>query len=654
MIQLSLFNIAFKNIKKNFYNYFLYFISMAFSIMIYFTFSSIQYNKQVIELADASLKVGTAFKAASIIIAIFAAMFIIYSNSFFTKKRKKEVALYCMLGVKKKEVARMLFYENILMGALALATGILLGSLFSKLFLMILVKLMSFDVTVKFAISFKAILNTSIVFLGLFIIAALHGYTIIYRFQLIELFKSEKVGQKKPKASFIFAILSVILIGTGYYMSYVFNYTNLTKLLIILVVTVIGTYFFFSSFVVFIVKLSKMNKSKYFKGLNMIAASNLLYRIKSNGRTLATIAVLSATTITALGTCTCIYYDQVTHIKEDAPFSFAYLSKDETLNKNIENILNSSSDNKIKTSIEADFIKVAAKEPNLMKTLNKGDDYEEGNSFIISESTYKKIAQVEGIKDTMTFNENEVVIFMSMFSDKFMTNPIGMPMYFKSNNTEVTVKIKNFQDHLLTNASYSAELPMQDTIVVKDDLFNKLSNENTSYKIKFININNQRNSKEVSNKISNTLINSTLYDKDNIYFSSYYDHYTTTMSSMGLIIFLAAFIGLVFLLCTGSIIFFKQLSEASDDKDKYEILRKIGVTNSEIRTSVSKQILFVFSLPLIIAITHSMFALSILQPILRESLILPILVTAGVYTLIYFVYYILTVAYYCKIVNSRF
>lgn len=626
---------------------------MVFSIMIYFTFSSIQYNKQVTELAKASLKVSTAFKAASIIIAVFAAMFILYSNSFFTKKRKKEVALYCMLGVKKREVARMLFYENILMGFLALATGILLGSLFSKLFVMILVKLMSFDVTVKFAISLKAILNTSIVFLGLFIIAALHGYTLIYRFQLIELFKSEKVGQKKPKASFIFAILSVVLIGTGYYMSYAFNYQSLSKLLIILVSTVIGTYFFFSSFIVFIVRISKRNKSKYFKGLNMIATSNLLYRIKSNGRTLATIAVLSATTITAMGTCASIYYDQVTHINEAAPFSFAYLSKAKNLDKSIEDILNNSSDNKIKTSIEADFIKVQANEPNLLKSINKGEDYQETESFVISESNYKQIAQAQGIQDIIDFNENEAITFFVTFSDKFMTNPTGMTINFKSDNTEIPVKIKNFQDHLLTNLIYSKEFLIQDTIVVKDDLFNKLYNENASYKIKLININDQRNSKDVSNKILNTLAASNLYDKNDIVFSSYYQHYTSTMSGMGLIIFLAAFIGLVFLLCTGSIIFFKQLSEASDDKDKYVILKKIGVTNSEIRTSVSKQILFVFLLPLIMAVTHSLFALSILQPILRANIIYPILITSGIYTLIYFVYYILTVGYYCKIVNSK-
>lgn len=559
-----------------------------------------------------------------------------------------------MLGVKKREVARMLFYENILMGLLALTTGIILGGLFSKLFIMILVKLMSFDVTIKFVISYKAVLNTSIVFLGLFIIAALHGYTIIYRFQLIELFKSEKTGQKKPKASLLFALLSVAFIGTGYYMSYSYNYENLAILLVILVITVIGTYFFFNSFVVFIVKLSKNNETRFFKGLNMIAASNLLYRIKSHGRSLATIAVLSATTITAMGTCSSIYYDQITTINESSPFSFAYLSKDDNLNKGIENILNSSAENKIINSDEAEFLKVSTLYPNIMKILTtNNEEFITTDSLIISESTYKRISEAKGVKETLSFDDNEVLILMTMFSEKVMKNPIGMTINIKHDNTEIPLKIKNFQDHLLINRIFSGEFLMDDTLVVKDDLYKKIYAANNLYKIKLINIKNQEKSKEVTDSVAAALLNSNLYNPESIPFSSYYNTYTNVMSTMGILIFLAAFISLVFLLCTGSIIFFKQLSEATDDKDKYEILKKVGVTNKEIRTSVSKQILFIFVLPLIVGISHSSFALSILQPILRINIIYPILWTAGAYTLIYFIYYLLTVSYYCKIVNSK-
>ena len=256
---MTLFNITLRSGKRNFHNYFIYFVSMVFCIMIYYTFASIGYNKQVADLAAQTMKVRTVFNAASIVLAVFVAMFIWYSNSFFTKKRKKEVALYSMLGVKKRQIGRMLFYENLIMGALALVAGILIGTLFSKLFVMILIHIMDFDVNIKFAISLKAIMSTIGVFLIVFVVASLHSYTLIYRFQLIELFKSEKVGQKEPKASLILAILSIIFIGAGYYIALTYNFDKLSTLLVILVCTVIGTYMFFSSLILFIVKLSKKN-----------------------------------------------------------------------------------------------------------------------------------------------------------------------------------------------------------------------------------------------------------------------------------------------------------------------------------------------------------------------------------------------------------
>ena len=173
---MGLINIAIKNIKRNFYNYFLYFVSMIFSIMIYFIFTSIQYNTQVQEVVGSSITFSTVFKAASIVIAIFVAIFIWYSNSFFIKKRKKEVALYSLLGIRKKQIARMLFYENIVMGTAALAAGILMGSLFSKLFIMLLIRLMGFSANIIFMIPLKAVLNTSVVFIILFLITSIHGY----------------------------------------------------------------------------------------------------------------------------------------------------------------------------------------------------------------------------------------------------------------------------------------------------------------------------------------------------------------------------------------------------------------------------------------------------------------------------------------------
>lgn len=641
---MALFNITFRNIKRNFHNYLIYFVSMVFCIMIYYTFTSIQYNKQVADLAAESMKVSTAFGAASIVIAVFVAMFIWYSNSFFTKRRKKEVALYSMLGVKKKQIGRMLFYENIVMGALALVGGILIGTLFSKLFVMILIHIMSFDVNVEFAISIKAIINTIIVFLVIFIVASLHSYGLIYRFQLIELFKSEKVAQKQPKASLVLALLSIIFIGTGYYMSLTFKFDSLSKLLVILVSTVIGTYMFFSSLIIFIVKLSKKNKIKYFRGLNMIATSQLLYRIKANGRSLATIAVLSATTITAMGTATSLYYDQINSINKLTPFSYDYKSSGKSMDEQIKQIINKYQSNKIKSSTNSEFMIIDSKWPDISKM--KMNPVKDSKSFVISESTMKQLSKARGVDYNISLNSDEVLFFMITYSDKVMGNPVGKNIELKIKDKKVPLKIKDFKEGLLTNVLSVNDVYMQDTVVVTDEVYNKLYDKDKAVKRTFINIENQRESKDLTGEIEKTL-------GSNEDLASYYGYYRSTMTNMGIIIFLASFIGFVFLICTGSIIFFKQLSEASEDKDRYDILKKIGVKKSEIRISIAKQMAFIFALPLLVGITHSIIALTILQIILSSSLVYPVLITVGVYTLIYLIYYILTVNSYCKIVDAK-
>jgi len=641
---MTLFNITFRNIKRNFHNYLIYFVSMVFCIMIYYTFTSIEYNKQVADLAAESMKVSTAFNAASIIIAVFVAMFIWYSNSFFTKKRKKEVALYSMLGVKKKQIGRMLFYENLVMGSLALVCGILIGTLFSKLFVMILIHIMSFDVNVKFAISLKAIISTIIVFLVIFIIASVHSYTLIYRFQLIELFKSEKVGQKQPKASRVLALLSIIFMATGYYRALTYKFDALSELLVILVCTVIGTFMFFSSLILFIIKLSKKNKVKYFKGLNMIATSQLLYRIKANGRSLATIAVLSATTITAMGTATSLYYDQINGINKLTPFSYDYKSSGKSLDEQVKKIINKYLNNKIKSSTNSEFMLIDSKWPEISKM--KLHPFKDSKSFIISESTLKELSKARGVDYNISLNSDEAFFFMQMYSDKIMESPVGKNIELKIKNKTLPLKIKAFKNGLLTNQLSIDDLYMQDTVVVTDEFYSKLYDKDKVIKRTFMNVENQKDSKDLTAELEKSL-----GSKEAL--TSYYMSYRNTMTNMGIIIFLASFIGFVFLICTGSIIFFKQLSEAGEDKDKYNILKKIGVKKSEIRISIAKQMAFIFVLPLVLGITHSIIALTILQIILSSSLVYPVLITIGVYTLIYIIYYILTVNSYCKIVDAK-
>lgn len=644
---MTLFSIAIRNVKKNFYNYFLYFASMIFSIMIYYTFTSIQYNEQVLQIAGASQKVDVALKASSIVIAIFSAIFIWYSNSFFTRKRKKEIGLYSLMGVKKKQIGRMLFYENTAIGVLALGAGILIGSLLSKLFAMLLVRLMGFNAVVNFTIIPKAILNTAIVFAVLFLVTSIHGYTIIYRFKLVELFRAENTSEREPKASLLSAILSIILIGGGYWI-YINGLNITTNFLAIIFLTlasvIVGTYLLFSSLAVFIIKLSKRNRRKYFKGINMIGTSQLLYRIKSHSRTLATIAVLSASTLTALSVITSMYYDASVKMDRNYPFTYAYFSKDKDLDRRIEETISKYPKNKLLNSVEVETVRVKGIYPKVYKNAPK-----EGSIYIISEASYNKVAKVRGLKELKLKSSDETYVIDEWFREKLMEGYTGKNAVINIGNEKRSLNIIGFTKEPLFN-----ELMLPQLIVVKDHVYTKAHDSGKMFRMKLYITDNRKDSKEQSEEIRTIIDNANLDEYPFGYgYTSFYENYSGNQSATGLTIFIGAFLGLVFLAATGSIIFFKQLSEANDDKERYSILRNIGVNKGEIKRSIGKQMLTVFLLPLAVGAVHSLVAVSLLSVLLGAQLLIPVGFTIGIYSIIYLGYYILTVNSYNKIVTSR-
>lgn len=619
--------------------------------MIYFTFTSIQYNTQVQKVVGSSVNFSSVFKAASVVIAIFVAVFIWYSNSFFIKKRKKEVALYSLLGIRKKQIGRMLFYENIVMGMAALVAGILMGSLFSKLFIMILVRLMGFSANIMFMIPLKAILNTVVVFIILFLITSIHGYRLIYKFKLIELFKAGNQGDREPKPSVFLSIASVLLIGGGY-----FIYTKgllsfgIFAIFITLALTVIGTFMLFSSLTLLIIKLSKKNKRRYYKGINMIGTSQLLYRIKASARTLATIAVLSAATLTAMEVSASFYYDLSVNLQKNHGFTYAYASSDKALDKKVEAIIAKYPKNKIIASADMDFVKVNGQWPDLSKA-SSVKQTSQVSFYIISESSYNEIASVRGLKDKIKLKEsNETVVFGQILN--FTTsenNYIGKTITISQNNEKLPMKVVDFKNYSLPNSGM-----MRYSVVVSDEVYNKYHTKDNTYRIKGYITDNKKDSEGLTNELTSLLSRQLPKEgKDFLTYSSYYLDYRAGLTFSGVIIFIGAFLGLLFLVATGSIIFFKQLSEAGDDKGRYEILRNIGVTNKEIKASISKQIFIVFALPLVIGIMHSLVASTLLSRMVKVNLTLPIIITVSAYTVIYMIYYFLTVSAYYNIINSK-
>ncbi|WP_459503522.1 ABC transporter permease [Bacillus sp. C1] len=649
---MTLSSIALRNIQRNFKDYFIYFASMIFSIVIYFTFKALQYNSQMEKAAEGSKKISGAFQVSSVMLIIFVAVFIIYSNGFFTRKRKKEVGLYSLLGIRKRQIGKMLFYENMLMGLMSLVIGIAIGSVLSKLFLELLVSMMGINLNVHFEVPMGAVIDTAIIFFVIILYTSLQGYRLIYRFKLIELFRAEREGESMPKGSMIMALISVFLIGSGYFLSLTFikaiQYADFMMIVFyILLATVLGTYLLFMFFTVFVLKRARNKKSSFYNGMNMVTTSQLLYRIKGNAKSLATIAILSAVTLTAVGTSVTMYYNTFKQAKDVLPHSYSYVKQDVMLDNKVKAILDEEKKNHpVTDQSEIEMVSIKGKFEGKRADRVMNTHYLVTEQYqLISQSTFNTIAKKIDA-DEVQLATNEAFVYDGLYIEgsEFSPEYKGNTAVFPVENETTKLTIKGVENRNLTNLS---EL----FVIVPDQVYEQAKQAAGTRIVKNIDVKDERNTKELTAKLAKVMPAGKM--EIDAPFKEFDTGFQASIEATGLMMFIGLFLGLVFLLATGSIIYFKQLTEASADRDRYVVLRKIGVTKQEMKRAIAKQVSFIFAIPLVVGILHSLFALKGLSNLLPYEIFIPLLISIGVYGIIYIGYYFLTVRSYYKIVSAK-
>lgn len=632
---MTLFSLARKNIARNFSQYFLYIASMVFSIVIYFTFVTLKYSDTIAEKTASSQKLDSLMSGAAVILLLFVAVFIAYSNSFFMKKRKKEVALYALLGVRNRQIGFMLFFENLLLGLVSLVVGVVLGFLCSKGFMTILIHLMGYDVIAPFTFSEQAALNTTVVFLAVFLITSFQGYRLIYQFKLIDLFHASKKGEVARKPSMTIAILGVLLISIGYWLALQDMFTSkvweavgfLMIALIILMTVIVGTFLLFHSVTGFVLTMIKKNEKWSWKGLHLMTISQLLYRIRGNARTLTIIAVLSATTVTAGGAVYGLYYNINDQVITSDPNTFMYEQTDEKLDQQVSNVLLY-----VKYDENIEALSVAFHTKQLNSAFNNAD---KRIYTIINEKTYNKLAAIQKREKLHVNNENAVILdigYDERFSPKYEGKTVST-----ENNTILT--FQSFKTQSVLNSGTAGI-----TVVVSNDQFKALQKEGEALKYRVIGM--DQASIDLSKKIAK-------YLPEEAQFSSAPQDFQTGIESVGSLLFIGSFLGLVFLAATGSIIYFKVLTEAGEDKSQYNMLHKMGVSPREMRKSIASQVFVIFFAPLAVGLLHSAIALKAFSSLLMMDLVKPVVIWMIAYTVIYGLYYILTVASYNRIITQN-
>lgn len=603
-------DLALKNIRRNIKQYALYIGATVFSIIIYFTFATLKHSENLSSLAGSSKQIKGVISGSAFVLMIFVAIFILYSNTFFMKKRKKEVALYSLLGVRKSKIGFLLFFENMMIGLISLIIGVGLGFFLSKLFLVLLLKLMGIQMELGFNLSTDAIIETTIVFFAIFLVTSLLGYRIIYQFKLIDLFQAANKGENQPKTRLFNVLVGILTLSLAYWLalqdltkSVVWSKLGLATPLIIIGLTIAGSFLLFNSVLVYGLTKMKKRESWSWKGLNLMTTSQLLYRIRGNAKTLTVIAILSATTITAGGAVFGMYYNTSENVEAFSPFSFMWQgSHQEIPFESVEAAIN----------FEVKDVRISGKE--ITKEYN-----------IISQSTFEQLAKalewedIEQIKNKQT----EALLIDPSYDERWSEKTKEILM----DNHEYQVR------KMYKKSIFNAEILPGIVLVLSDEQFKSHELKSTSYQA--VQLDNYKKYPNLSSQLASS------FSENN--FSSAFQNYQESLQASGVLLFVGSFLGLVFLLATGSIIFFKMMTEAEEDKNIYGVLYKIGVSKVDMKRTIRYQIGLVFAAPLLLGLMHGTVALIAFSNILEMNLWKPIFWWMLAYTLVYIIYYFITV-----------
>lgn len=660
---MTLNQLVFRSMKKNIRHYYLYFFALIFSVTLYFSFVTLQYNPSVVEVSD-SIKISAGLKAASYLLLFVVVFFVLYANRLFMKRRSKEIGLYQLIGMSKGLVTRLLVLENTILWVSALAIGVGIGFLSSRIFAMVLLRILEKDVLVQLIFSVEALQMTIFVFLALLIIVLIQTAIGIRRVSLLTLFTANAISEVNVKRfngiQMLLGFIGLVLIGYGYYLSttlFELESDNVNmlfyKMIAILGSTIGGTYFVFRFSVAFVLDLIRKRKRGHLSIQDVLSLSPIMHRMKSNAMSLTTITVISATALGILCLSYISYYSAGSSAKQSIPFDYI------VLNDQGEAFIEALKEKKIEfTQTDIEILDVEVEKKNLFV-----DDIPAGFSVETKGfMSITKLSDVQKVLPKLILKEGEGYItgYSSMMSEIIKweaNNPVQLTTLAGEENLSIKELIADsVLGYFLTGGG--------ETLVVTDEKFEKLATDSSIQEQTFwskqvgIDLVDRSQLKEVQTIYEKTTNNGHFeVTKDNgtinsVDMGSQEEFRLSMLDVYGLIIFVTGFLGLAFLMTTGSILYFKQMTEAEEERASYTVLRKIGFTANELMKGIYIKQLFSFGVPLVIGLAHSYFAVKSGWMLFGTELVMPLLITMSIYVILYSIFAFLTIGYYRKVVKD--
>ena len=666
--------LAVQNIRNNKSTYIPYMITCIFCIAMIYMMEFLRDCPTLDQAVRHAAEVRMILSTGEVVVVIFCVIFLIYSNSFLMKRRQKEIGLYNILGLERNHIGIVLLLETIFTTILSLTGGIAIGILASKLSLLLLLRLLHIPAVLGFYISTKGIITCLLMFGAIFLLILLLNLRRIHLSRPVELLRGNNTGEREPKAKWLMALLGFICLGIGYYLAITTEspIKAITIFLLAVILVMAGTYLLFTAGSIVILKFLHRRKSFYYRTGNFISISGMLYRMKQNAIGLASICILSTGVLLMISMTVSIYFGMndimVNRYPYDTDISITGVGEEECQTA-IETFEKAISDNKIPVDKKAEEIyltiishidhgQIQIAEPNALS-----DSGSVLTLSLLRKSEYEKLTGTDS-----ALQDGEILAWASKMTEKSDSLTV--------NDSVFTVK-KWLDDSPLTcghDIVYGNAV-----FVVTDSDFEKFDEMRTEmYKNTSatpagqdltvhlgLNITGSDETKiaygtPVLDAIKALQDNGQLSDNSWITSGIRAQEYDSYYADNGSLLFIGIFLGSLFLLGTAMIIYYKQISEGYEDQNRFEIMQKVGLSHREVKSSIRRQILMVFFLPLLMAMLH----ISMAFPLIRRMLLLFgmtntrlfIGCTAGtvlIFALVYGLIYLMTAKSYYHIVERR-
>ncbi|MDO5538505.1 MAG: ABC transporter permease [Eubacteriales bacterium] len=650
---------ALTNIRRNRKFYVPFLLTIMVTAAMFYNMCSVSKNPVLTE--HGSVKAMLNFGVY--IIGIFAVIFIFYTNSFLMKRRKREFGLYHILGLEKKHIADVLAWENVFLALTGITGGVALGILLDKLMFLTILKIFHFPVSIPWEIYPAAVKNTVMVFGTVFIVIFISDIRSIGKSSAIELLRSENTGEREPKTRLLLVGPGLICVAGGYYIAItVDNVQAAISLLFVAVLLVMaGTYCLFLAGSIAILKMLKKKKSYYYKTNHFVAVSGLIYRMKQNAVGLANICILSTGVLLVISTTVSMYagMDDIVQGRFPRKISVTSYGSTEDESREIEQIAEQTSE---ELGIEITqceswqdiSISFVLKDNELSIDVNAADAILNMNDIaavtIITAETYEKLGG-----EHLNLQGNEVAVYQGKGKLEETFQMLG----------EEYQIVKELEEFPISNKMQNIVPVWINMVISGRDVWEQIDRAQKAacdlpgeaeYHVDFDVEGTEKEEEQFCECFFAKLQENT---KIGQFYSGCRSQFRKSAFQMyGGMLFLGIYLGTLFLMVTVLIIYYKQISEGYEDRNRYVIMKKVGMDKREVKHSIKSQILILFFMPLCTALVHCLAAFHLMTKILQAFYMTNVALfagvtaaVAGVFTLVYILVYGITARSYYHIVS---